>query len=79
MKNAFYFIVKTFFVLRYLNFCLDFLVLYKKTLDQKYKVNFEIYVATRLTMNYNTHIAQYTYLTQSKGNQDNETGSVNRI
>ena len=32
----------------------------KKRLDQKDKVNFEIYDVTyRLTKNYNTHIAQY--------------------
>ena len=53
MKNAFYFrffmlfIYKLFLLSRYLNFCFDFLVIQKKQLDQKYKVNFKIYnVAT---------------------------------
>ena len=35
---------------RYLNFCLDFLVIYKKRLDWKEKVNFKVYsVTVRLT------------------------------
>ena len=40
--------------------CHDFLVVLKKRLDQKDKVNFKIHdVATWLTNNCNTHIAQY--------------------
>ena len=59
-KNAFYFILKVFSFSRYLNFCLDFLGMQKKQLDQKDKVNFEIYdVRASLTKNYKTHIAQY--------------------
>ena len=44
-----------FFVLKIFNFWLEFLVI-----DQKDKVNFEVYDVTAwLTKNYNTHIAQY--------------------
>ena len=43
----------------------DFLVIEKKRLDQRDKVNFKIYdITTWLTNNYNTHIAQY--LTKEK-------------
>ena len=60
MKNTFYFISKALFVLKDLSFYLEFLVIQKKLLDQKDKVNFEIYnVTTWLTNNYNTHIALY--------------------
>ena len=60
MKNAFYFILKVLFVLRYLNFCLDFLGMEKKRLDEKDTVNFKIYDVTAwLTKNYNAHNAQY--------------------
>ena len=49
----------------------------KKQLDCKDKINFEIYDATAwLTMNYNTHIAQY--LTNYR-QPDTEIWSVNRI
>ena len=43
-----------------MNFGLDFLLMQKKWLDLKDKVNFRIYdVTARLTNNHNTHIAQY--------------------
>ena len=48
--------------MKYLNFCLDFLVMQKKRLDnlEIYKVNLEIYdVTAGLINNSNTHIAQY--------------------
>ena len=51
---------KLFLFSRNLNFCPDFLGMQKKRLDQKNKVNFEIYDITAwLTKNYNTPIAQY--------------------
>ena len=61
MKNASYFILKALSsISRFLTFCLYFLGMQKKRLDQKDKVNFKIYdVTTWLTKNYNTHIAQY--------------------
>ena len=60
MKNAFYFILKLFLFSRYLRFCHDFLVMKKKRLDWKDKVNFEIHdITTWLTNNCNTHIVQY--------------------
>ena len=47
MKNAFYFILKALFVLKMFNFvCLEFFVMYKKRLDWKDKLNFEIYGVT---------------------------------
>ena len=52
MKNAFYFILKAFCSLDNLSFCLDFLGMQKKRLDQKDKINFEIYDVTAwLAMN----------------------------
>ena len=39
----FYFILKALSVLKYLSFCLEFLIMYKKWLDEKPKVNFKIY------------------------------------
>ena len=48
----------------------------KKRLHQKDKINFKIYeVATWLTNNGNTHIAQYL----TKKQPDNETWSIDRI
>ena len=45
---------------RYLNVCLDFLILYKKRFDYKNKVNFKTYdVTTKLKNNGNTHTVQY--------------------
>ena len=59
MKNAFYFILKALFVLKILNFCVDFLAMQKKQLDLKEKFNFEIYDVTAWLKNiYITHIAQ---------------------
>ena len=60
MKNAFYFTLKAPFVLKYLSFCHDFLVMWEKRLDEKDKMNFKIHdVTTWLTNNYNTPISQY--------------------
>ena len=62
IKNAFYFILKFFSFSLYLNFCVDFRIMQKKRLDQKYKVNFKIYnVKTWLTNNYHTHIFQHIF------------------
>ena len=82
MKNAFYFILKAFFVLKtfkYLSFdiliCLfDILVMQKKRLDQKDTVNFEIDEAKAwLTNNENTHIAQDL---SNKGNETIKLGQL---
>ena len=51
---------KLFLFSRYLDFCLGFLGMQKKRLDEKDTVNFDTYdVTVWLTKNYNTHIAQY--------------------
>ena len=56
----FYFILKALFHLKLFRFFLDFLLMYKKRLVLKDKVNFEIDDDTAwLTNNCNTHIAQY--------------------
>ena len=56
-----------------LNYCLKFLVISKRRLDQK-DVKFKIYdVTTWLTNNYKTHITQY--LTKQR-QPDNEFGHV---
>ena len=58
---------KLFLFTRYLNWCLDFLVMYRKGLIKKMKVNFKFYDVTAwLKNNCNTHIAQ---ILKSKGNQ----------
>ena len=50
---------KLFSFSRYINFCLDFLVMWKIQFDQKDFQNLKIYdITTWLTNNYNTHIAQ---------------------
>ena len=60
MENAFYFILKALFILRYLNFCLDFFGQVGKRHDWKIKVSLKIYeVITCSKNNYNRHIAQY--------------------
>ena len=77
MKNAFYFTLALFLFSRYINFCLDFLVMQKKRLDSKVKVNFKIFdVINWLTNKCNTHIVQY--LTRQR-QPDSEMRSVNRI
>ena len=74
MKNGFYFTLKTLFVLKIFT-CLNFLVIYKKRLNQKTKVNFEIYdITTWLTNQCNTRIAQYLI---KKRQLENEIWSVN--
>ena len=77
LANAFYFISKVFSFSRYLNFHHDFLIMQRKLLDQKGKINFKIHDATNwLTNNCNTYIAQY--ITKYR-RRDNKTRSVNRI
>ena len=77
IKNAFYFSLKALFVLKVFKFLSSLFGREKKPLDQTDKIIFVIYDATAgLTMNYNTHIAQY--LTNYR-QPDNEIWSVNRI
>ena len=60
MKNAFYFILKALFILRYLSFCPGFCGQVGKWLDRKAKVNSKIYDVTTWETNfYNVHIAQH--------------------
>ena len=66
LKNASYLILKALFVLKIFKFCLDFLVISEKWLDQKDKVTFKIYdVPTWLINNFN----MLSNTSQSKGNQ----------
>ena len=59
MKNAFISPQKLFSFPRYLDFCLDFLVMQQNDLNRK-KVNFKFRDITAwLTINFETHIAQY--------------------
>ena len=57
MKNVFYFILKAFFVPKIFQFYRDFLVMYKKQLDKKDKVNFKIHDVTTMV----NKLLQYTY------------------
>ena len=60
IKNVFYFTLEALFVLKIFKFCHYFLVMQKKRLDWKDKVNFKIHdVTTWLLNNCNAHIAQY--------------------
>ena len=63
---------KLFFFSRYLRFCFDFLVMQQNSLIRK--VNFKLHgVTARLTINCNTHIAQYS---RGKDNQKMEFGQI---
>ena len=60
MKNTFYFILKALFVLKIFKFLSWLFAHVEKTAWLERKDTFEIYDVTAwLTMNYNTHIAQY--------------------
>ena len=60
LKNTFYFILKTLFVLKIFRFLSWFFGHEEKRLDVKDKVNVKIYdVTTWKINNYNTHIDQY--------------------
>ena len=66
LKNAFYFILKAFSFSRYLNYFLDFLIMYKNGLIRK----------KRLYNNCHTHIAKYL---KKQRQSDKEIRSVNRM
>ena len=76
MANAFYFILKPFFVLKIFRF-LSWVFGHVEKAAGLEIINFKIYdVTDRLTKNYNPYIAQYL----TKQNQpDNEICSVNII
>ena len=60
MKNSFYFILKTPFVLEIFTFLSRFYGYVEKELDKKTMINSKIYDVTNwTTSNYNTHITQY--------------------
>ena len=60
IKNAFFFVLKPRFVLRYLNFCPNFFGHVGKSLDKKAEVNFKNYdVIYWETNSYNRYIAQH--------------------
>ena len=65
---------------RYLSFCLDFLVMYRKGLIKKIKVNFKFYDVTAwLTNNCYTHIALYFEITDFVSHVCLQQFSVSRI
>ena len=69
--------LKALFFLRYLHFCLEFLVMRKNDLIKKSKVNFKICDITDwATNNYNTYIAQCL---KEKRLSGNGIWSVNRV
>ena len=68
MNNAFYFILKAFFVLQIFNFYPDAFSDVGKWCDKKAKVSFKIYAFTNWkTNNYNTYM--YCPISQCKDNQ----------
>ena len=77
MKNAFYFMLKSLFVLEMVTVLSCDFGYVEKWLDKKAMVNFKIYDVTDWTANnYNTHTAQYL---KKQRQPDNESWSVNRI
>ena len=68
--------LKLFSFSRYLNFCLDFLVMLKKRLDWKDKLNFNI--QTSQPGYDTTYIAQYLlpHIARSKGSQTMKFGQL---
>ena len=60
MKNAFYLMLKPFFVLGIIMFLFSLFGDVEKQLDKKAKLNFKIFDVTDWTINnYNTYIVQY--------------------
>ena len=60
MKNAFYFMLKAFFVLEIFTFLSSLFGYAENRLNEMAKINFKIYDITDWTTNnYNTHIVQY--------------------
>ena len=60
VKNAFYFTLKAFFILKIFKFLSWLFGQVSKRRDYKDKVKFKFYnITSWLTNNYNTHIAQY--------------------
>ena len=60
MNNAAYFILRALFVPKILNFWSDLFGYVEKRIDEKGKVNFQIYDVTNCnTSNYNKHISRY--------------------
>ena len=73
MKNVFYFILKSPFVLKIFKFLSRLFGHVAKRLDKKDKVNVKLYDVTAwLTNNCNTHVAQYL----EKGNQTMKFGQL---
>ena len=64
IKNTFHFTLKALFVLKIFNICLDFLVTYKKRLDQKGKVNLKIMTSQLDQQIIAIHILPNSYLTK---------------
>ena len=76
-KNAFYFMLKALPFLRYLKVCLAIFGHVGKRLDEKAKVNHQIFdITTWRRSNNNTHIGHYL---KKERQSDNEIWSVNRI
>ena len=74
MKTSFISCLKLFLLSIYIKFCLDFLVIQKKQLDQKDKVNSKVYnITTWFTNNYNTLLSN---ISQSKGSQPMKFGQL---
>ena len=75
MKNAFYFMLKGFFICKVFTFLSWLFGHIGKRLDKEGKVNFKVYDIDWETNNCNTHIAQYFKKWSQLGT---EVSSVNR-
>ena len=76
MKNAFYFTLKAFFVLKRFKFLCWLFGQVEKRIDLRDKVNFKNYITTWETNNWNAHITQYV---NKKRQLENEIWSVDRV
>ena len=75
MENAFYFNLKSLFVLEIFRFLSQLFGYVGKRLDKKVMIDFKVYDVTYwMTVNYNAHIMQYL-----KNQLGNEIWSVNKI
>ena len=74
MKNAFYFTLKAFFVLKISEFCQDFLVMWKKSLIRKIRLISEF--ITSQSRKETIAIQILPYISKIKGNQTTKFGQL---
>ena len=76
IKNAFYFTLKTFFFSRFLNFCLDFLIMQKNGLIRKIRLISKLLMSKIAKQTIAMHILPN--ISRSKDNQAMKTGQIRK-